>query len=139
MPLSDHSVGVWLYDADTEAEVLIVGDGRDARVSSAVGENAATLILLTSRVPVRIVGKIRGFEGSVSGFLMNALGRTSAVDRLTFLDFVAHQTVSRRLKWGFNDLPVIIGNATCHETEENEEQYEISFDFWQTGEYEFSS
>jgi len=139
MPLSNHDVGVWLYDATSLAEVLIVGGEGDARVSSAVGENAATLILIGQQAPVRIVGRVRGLEGEVSGFIMNALGRDASTDRATFMSFLADETAERKLKFGFRDIPVIIGNATCEETGEDEEMYAISFSYWQVDSFEISS
>jgi len=139
MPLSDHSVGVWLYDSTSGSEVLIIGGEGEARVSSAIGENAATLILINQQTPVRIVGRMRGLEGNCSGFIMNTLGRDASNDRATFLGFLEDETVPRMLKFGFRDIPVLIGNATCNETGENEEQYEISFDYWQCDNFEISS
>jgi hypothetical protein len=137
MPLSSHAVGIWLYDAVDFREVCILG--ADATVSSTVGENAATLILLATRVPIRIVSRVRGLEGQVSGVLMNANGRSAAADRGRFLDFLGTQTTPRRLKFGFRDIPVIIGEGVCEETPESQEIYNISFSFWQVGEYEAQS
>jgi hypothetical protein len=120
-------------------EVLILGDDREAQVDTKYGENAATLMLLTTRTPVRIVGQIRGQEGTVTGTLMNALGRTAVASRNDLLSFMSNEAAVRRLKFGYSDIPVLIGNVEIQETGENERQYEVSFDFWQVGEYEVSS
>jgi len=135
MPLSDHSQGIWLYDGTSEVEVLIIGD-TDAAVSTVYGESSATLALLSSQAPIRIVGKMRGIEGTVTGFIMNALGRDASTDRASLISFLNDSTTARKLKFGSRDIPILIGNVKIDEWSDSEEGYAISFDFWQVGEFE---
>lgn len=66
--------GVWIVRPSTGEQLFIAG--RNA-ISSAIGEASSTFTPLNRRSPVLITDSIRGFEGSVSGLLIDWAGTTA--------------------------------------------------------------
>lgn len=133
-------LGIWLVPTDIDT-VLGVAFGTD--ISNAgynpvmiagdeagdisIGESAAVYSPLDSRVSVRVVENVRGYEGSISGILVTQL------DRDQFLKLRAREQ-PLSLLIGDLVIPIQMVNATVTPTPApGDLQYNVSFSFFQVG------
>lgn len=121
--------GVWLVDATDDSEMFIAED----KVDAMIGESATTYAPLGTRVPIRVVDQVRGYEGSVAGVLVGTTQYGTALQQRRMLETKVSSS-SLRLVDRFRNFPVLIGNVTATNADYGmEEAYEVSFDFWQRG------
>jgi hypothetical protein len=130
--LTFSPVGIWLVDTTAAVEVHLLGN---ERVSSTLGESASVFFPLNRRDPVRIVDTVRGYEGSASGTLVDwdVTAETSKASLATLVSDPAHDL---RLVYGRRNLPVIVGDFDIELLNFPEEAYQVSFDYWQVGEFD---
>ena len=130
--VTPNPVGIWLVDdsspgATSGDAVQLLGD--DA-ADLAIGETATTYDPVGSQVPVRITDSVRGYEGSVSGYV------TTSAARDTFLDVKASAaTTPMRLILSDVSIPVWLEAVYARPTPlPLEQQFECGFAFFQVGE-----
>lgn len=126
-------VGIWLTDPDTEVEVHIL-DTDDA--DGTIGETGETFFPLGRKGPVRLIDQVRGREGSVSGTLISNAGRSAAFEMAGVSVMLEDVLATRRLIFGWLNIPVVIGELSVPPTPLTEEQYDITFSYWQVGEFD---
>lgn len=124
-------VGVWLADETDGTEVFFSGQA----VDTDLGESGATFFPLSRQDPVRITDTVRGFEGRVTGQIMDYSGTSAATYLGLFEDMKANPGHDFRLIYGFRNFPVIIGASSVTLDPIGEETYTVSFEFWQVGEF----
>jgi hypothetical protein len=136
-------VGVWLcYDAGvagtaTDIVVCILGDNR---IAHALAERSETFEPLNRRDAVRIVSRIGGFHGKVSGTLSGGWQSFDIDDLLEDIEtvFAQHSTDTLRLVFGKRNIGVNVGNLVIdqHPGMSGEDAMaDIEFDFWQTDDF----
>lgn len=129
-------LGIWVTDKELGVEMRILGQ-QDVAVD--IGEAGATFMPIGRRDPVRIIDEVRGFEGSITGALVSAQGRTAEQEREALEALKSEPLNERRLIFAHNNIPVIIGETSLNPSPVPEEVYEISFDFWQVAEFPIRS
>jgi hypothetical protein len=123
---------IYLVDETAGTEVTILGES----VETELGESGNTFFPLSQQAPVRITDIVRGLEGRVVGALVGTTGQTAAAARTAFLNMKENPNNSLRLVWGFQNVPVIIGESAVDLAPTKEETYDITFDFWQVAEFD---
>lgn len=130
--------GVWLAHADGWY-FRVLGENE---VSSTMAEDGDTLKLLNRRDPVRVVSRLGGLEGQVSGpvtstYLESSYDVDDYRDALYTIIRDYGLTGDLRLIFGHRNIPVIVGNFSVAEwPNANEPVYDVSFDYWQVDEWE---
>jgi hypothetical protein len=127
-----------LIDESLGVEVHIIGD---ADAGASIGESGETFLPIGRQDPVRIVDSVRGIEGTIAGEIMLAPtyptgNRTVATERANYLTLKGTPTDTRRLVFGRDNIPVVCGEFELSPSPDPEEHYDVSFDFWQVGEFD---
>lgn len=130
--ISPH--GVWLMDLDAGTNVVLLG--KDSG-SWSMGEDAETLLPLGAQAPIRVTQSLRGFEGSVSGQIMDYNGTTVETYESRLWDIKEKPGSTFQLVLSNMSIPVIIGNLVVAPGTESEITKTVSFDFWQVGDFNF--
>lgn len=128
--------GTWLADPDEDLFVMF----RAGSIEAANGEVAEVFTPLSRSRPTRITQSLRGLEGTLSGMLVNAVGRTIAEWEADLM--VMKSTPDRRLRLAVSDLniPVVIGAITTLPIAHTRgEAKRVDVAFWQTGELPFEA
>lgn len=121
--------GIWLLDKERDREVWIAGNESG---SWALGEDATVFVPVGATQVVRRVQGQRGYEGQLSGILVDSFGRTSKeyeADLLAMRDEPARPVV---LSLGDLTTTVILGNVTTYPTQHTPPARVASFEFWET-------
>jgi hypothetical protein len=125
-------IGIWLVDAEDDTAVMI--SGRDS-ADMVIGESAATYFPIGRQDPVRLVDAIRGYEGKISGELVEWGGVTAETFRDRMLTLKSRVgTGNLRLIVGDVNIPVTLGEVELAPTPVVG-QYEVSFDYFQRDEF----
>ena len=123
--------GIWLVDPTTGVDVQLAGTDD---LGATIGETAEVYDRLGDRAPVVVTELVRGYEGAVSGLLVNWNGRDPRVakDRLLAL----RSSSSLRLVLGDLNLPVAVYALTANPTPDQDSQrFVAAFSFVQVGEF----
>jgi hypothetical protein len=116
-------------DSDITAPIVVeIWDDREPDIG--IGETAETFYPVGSRKPVRIRESIRGFEGTVSGFIITKEERDS------FLEMIREGSELRLLLADLN-FPVVLGAAAPVPLAESKKRWDMSAEFMQVGEFTF--
>lgn len=130
--------GIWLIDTDRDLVVSIAGE--DAGTWT-MPDDAATYVPVGSTETVRVVGGLRGYEGGLSGVLIDGFhGRTVAEQEYDLLRIKEDPSKTVRLVAGDVNINVVIGNvsiAPTPKTRHGDIVKDVGFDFWQVGELTF--
>lgn len=131
--LATDPTGITLADEDTDESVYLAGqEAWDAEI-----EEVSTVYTPTRRrSPVLVTDMVRGYEGGVSGVLVQVDERTPATLRDTLLTLRSGQR-NLRLILGDRNIPVVVYGVTAVPTPyPGDEYYEAQFSFFQTGEFD---
>lgn len=126
-------IGIWLIDPDSGLEVHIIGQ---EAADVGIGETGETFFPLGRQDPVRVVDQVRGLEGSVSGTLITVEGRAASVEHANLKALKTDPLATRRLVLAYTNIPVLVSEIAVPPLPLVEEGYDISFDFWQNGEFD---
>lgn len=130
-------IAVYLSDPDYEIGVPILGD---SEVVTSLQETAAMFEPLNRRDTVRIVSRIGGYDGSVSGTLIFWDDNRAEVWLSILENIVAARSTERlRLHFGTRNIVVNIGNLSVSQdpTQKGDAtMYRVTFEFWQVGAFE---
>jgi hypothetical protein len=133
-----NPVGVWLIDLDRDVTVVLADDDEG---SWEMPDEASVYTPIGSEEVVRIVGGLRGYEGSLSGLLIEGFhGKTFAQQEKDLWSIKERPSQTVRLIAGDVNTRVLIGNvvvAPRPTTRKGDIVKEVSFDFWQVGELQF--
>lgn len=127
-------VGIWLCYPALGIAVPILGNDE---ISQALSETSASFGLLNRRDPVRVVSRVGGYEGSVSGVIAEWQGASAHahVGSLETL-FGKYSTRSLRLVYGAQNMRVNVGNLSISQEPipgYEQAMFKVSFSYWQTG------
>lgn len=129
-------IGIWLVAEELALEVFL---GDQASMDLSVGENGETFYPLGSRRPIRVVDSVRGYEGAVTGMLMEYLGVTAD----TYLDRMltvkgASETTDIRLIFDTYNFRVELGEIAIQPTPyKRGALYGVAVNFWQVADFDF--
>lgn len=131
---SSSVAGIWFIAPDDG--ILLPLWGKES-VSASIGETGTTYELLNRPTPVRIVDAIRGLEGTVAGIL-DSVGDITVQESYDALISLKSLAVGAniRLCFGPKNIPVILGEVSVAPTPDPEERWEVSANFWQSGEFD---
>lgn len=128
--------GIWLVETGQLITVSLLGQ---SRVDTDLSSDGETFHPVDRRDPVRIVGVVRGYEGTASGVLTTDVSGspTTATYRSRLESIFGQYSLSPdlRLIAGNRNMPVVVGNLSMSEWPAAEETYDVSFDWWQVGEF----
>jgi hypothetical protein len=136
-------VGVWLcWDAGVagSATDLVVPILGDQRIAHALAERAETFEPLNRRDAVRIVSRVGGFRGKVSGTLSGEWQSFDIDDLLEDLETIVaqHSTETLRLVFGKRNIGVNVGGLVMDQHPAlvgDAAMADIEFEFWQTDDF----
>jgi len=125
-----ESVGVWLMDPSEDIYVQIL----DADEGSwAMGEDAGMYSPLGGTKSVRVTQALRGYEGSLSGRLMEVEGmslKTIQGQEEDVWRLKSRPGKTYILTLSDVSMPVVIGNVVVAPLPSKETMKKVSFDFW---------
>jgi hypothetical protein len=124
--------GIWLCDPEDGTSINLAG--KEA-VGGEIGESGATYYPLSSQSPVRISDMTRGFEGTCAGSLVD-WGQDILVNKANFYTLKSRVGRTLRLVYGRKNIPVVIGASSMELLPLQEEVYQVSFEFFQTDEFD---
>jgi len=129
-------VAVWLTDPDNGVDVAILGD---SDIGQQLSEISTSLAALNRRDAVRIVSRIGGYEGAVSGTIAVWQGVSSAAALASLEDIFGTRSTARlRLLFGSRNIPVNVGGLSVSQEPSQagaSALYNVSFSYWQIGGY----
>jgi hypothetical protein len=132
--------GIWLGDPDTGDEVMLFGPDNP---EPEYGEEVDTFAGIGATTTIDVVTALRGWEGTVTGLLTDALERTAVDDIDTLYRFKGDPTLGLRLAWADVNIPVTIRNVQPTPQRGGTTPYGVtrgvSFQFKQTGELPFDT
>lgn len=119
--------GIWLIDDDADDAVLIDANAETPDLS--IGESATTYNPVGNRRPVRFTDAIRGYEGTFGGQVATSAARD------TFLDLKGRDKELRAVIANLN-IPIWLEEVSAAPVPiPDTERYQVSFAFFQSGEY----
>lgn len=130
--LTTEPSGIWLLVPDEDLAVVLAGHDEPGME---IGEDGETFT--PGRKPVRITKTARGYEGAVSGLVIDKFGVT-AEEYCRRLEAVKslHNSVETRLVMTRYNIPVILGRFTGPTPNgEAPGTYRFGAEFWQVGEF----
>lgn len=131
--------GVWIADRQNDLWVKL----RSLDVENMeYGEDAATFTPLGADEVTRKVAGMRGLEGTITGVIEDAEGRTWQQYETDLLEMKARPSRTYRLIFADESIPVVLGNITVspsNDTLDVHYQKRVSFDFWQSGRLPFQA
>lgn len=131
-------VGIWLSDLERGVTVVFAGDDEGTWT---MPDEASVYTPVGSEEAVRIVGGLRGYEGGLSGDLIDGFqGKTFAQQEADLWSIKERPSQKVRLIVGDVSLPVLIGNLSVAPrpiTRKGGIVKGVSFDFWQVGGLQF--
>ena len=126
-------VGIWIVDPATGDQVHVAG--RDD-LSAQIGEESATYSRIGERAPVIVTEIVRGYEGSVSGLLVEWAGQDPRAAKDLLLQLREHGA-ELRLVLGDLNLPVQIWGLTANPTPApDDDRFAVGMSFAQVGEWD---
>jgi hypothetical protein len=132
--------GVWLGDPATGDDVMLFGTENP---EPEYGEEADTFTGIGATATIDVVTALRGWEGTVTGLLTDALDRTAVTDVDTLYRWKGDPTLPLRLSWADVNIPVTIRNVQPTPqrggTTVSGVTRSVSFSFKQTGELPFDT
>jgi hypothetical protein len=132
--------GVWLGDPDTGDEVMLFGTDDP---EPEYGEEVDTFTGIGATSSIDVVTGMRGWEGPITGLLMDALDRVAVDDLDTMYRWKGDRTLELRLAWADVNVPGTIGNVQLPPRRVGTTPYGVtrgvSFSFKQTGELPFDT
>lgn len=137
-PTADYTpvvLGAWLLCPEIERSALITGHNQPETIIGEIGE---TFTLLNRRQPVRITDGLRGMEGSLSGRIRTTEHGTTAEMRRNLIRIKEVASDSEvRLVLPYQNFPVFLGELRIPLTPPAvDQEYDVSIEFWQDGEFE---
>jgi len=131
--VATHPTGIWLVDAADGRRVHIAGKDE---LGASIGESSSIHPRIGERAPVLITEMVRGYEGEVSGVLVD-WGADVAREGKETLVAMRENAVALRLILGDLNLPVAIYDVTANPTPDIEDQrFEVGFAFLQRAEFD---
>ena len=134
-------VGVRLVDTDRGIRVALAGD--DAG-DWAMGEQSTRFEVLGAESPVLVTQGMRGYEGSISGLLIDwqrpawMADRTAQDERDRLLDLKSRPGATYRLVLQDLNIPVVVSNVLAAPMPGPDVQFAARFDFAQKGELDYT-
>jgi hypothetical protein len=132
--------GVWLGDPDTGDEVMLFGTDDP---EPEYGEEVDTFTGIGATSSIDVVTGMRGWEGPITGLLMDALDRVAVDDLDTMYRWKGDRTLELRLAWADVNVPGTIGNVQLPPRRVGTTPFGVtrgvSFTFKQTGELPFDT
>lgn len=127
-------LGVWLYDPDRDVEVFLANPpGSRDPGTWGMGETGETLVPLGASRPVRIIQSVRGWEGSITGMLIDANGKTAQQWQDQLFKLKERPTQPVTLSVGTESFKVILSNIATAPIGPIPGTRAASFDFFQVG------
>lgn len=126
--------GIWLTDIERDLDVFIQGDDEG---SWGMGEEATTHFPMGAERGVRITQSLRGWEGTITGRLTDALGIDVDSWENRLLRIKARPGQVCTLSLGNEAFRVVVGNVVTHPTPSVPITKAVSFDFWQVGRLDY--
>lgn len=126
--LTPRQRGIWLLDKQRKLEVWLAGDDGG---SWSRGEEASVFAPVGRKSVVRRVQQQRGFEGSLSGTLVDRHGVTAREYEDALLKMRDEPTSVVVLAVADMSISVILGNVTTYPTSSTPPVRLASFDFWE--------
>ncbi|MFE9497262.1 DNRLRE domain-containing protein [Streptomyces collinus] len=124
-----ESVGIWLMDPDEDVyvQILDVDEG-----SWSMGEEAAVFSPVGGTKSVRVTQALRGFEGSLSGRIMELPSSLGTVQEQEDDIWKLKSRPGRTYTLALSDISmkVVIGNVVVAPLPTRETIKKVSFDFW---------
>lgn len=128
--------GLWLVAPADDLVVLLHTGGP---VPLALGETGTTFDLLNRKSVVRITDSLRGWEGEVGGRLKDSDHGTVTEERTALLSLKELDPSSEiRVIFPNTSIPVLLGEMSLPAHALPDEEYEVSVQVWQSGEFEVS-
>jgi hypothetical protein len=126
------SYGVWLMDNERAIQVFIAPapGSRDAG-SWGMGEDGTTFTPLGATRPVRVTASLRGWEGTISGVLLNMHGTDALTWQARLLRLRNRPGQELLLHAGSEAFRVVIANVVTGPTAVPPTTKAVAFDFWQ--------
>lgn len=126
-------IGIWLMQPELDLAIPIMGKEQPSEV---VGESATTFEPIGRRSPVRITDSVRGYEGSVSGLIIDHDGVTADSYRDTLMAMKANLGQEHtRIAFGRRNFPIILEEIACPPSAQFDGYYEVSVAYRQSGEF----
>jgi hypothetical protein len=126
-------IGIWLMQPELDLAIPIMGKEQPSEV---VGESATTFEPIGRRSPVRITDAVRGYEGSISGLIIDYADVTADEYRDTLMEMKANLgSEHTRLAFGRRNIPVILEEISCPPSAQFEGYYEVSVAYRQSAEF----
>lgn len=131
--------GIFLVDEDGATIALAGNDGG----TWSEPEEDEVFLPVGARTPVRVVYGQRGFEGQLSGTLIDGFGGLGLDEQIEHLYRIKSTPAARRrLVVADLNFPALIGRITVAPstyTRSGQLLRDVSFEFWQVGEYRFDT
>jgi hypothetical protein len=132
--------GVWIGDPDTGDDVMLFGTDNP---EPEYGEDVDTFTGIGATSSIDVLTALRGWEGPITGLLVDALDRTAVTDIDTMYRWKGDRTRVLRVAWADVNVPGTIGNVQLPPqrggTTVNGVTRSVSFTFKQTGELPFDT
>jgi hypothetical protein len=120
--------GIWLLDKGLGLTVWIAGADEG---SWSLGEEASVVTPLNATSSMRRIQSQRGFEGSISGTLVDQYGVTALQYEAALLAMRANPTRVVTLSLADLSIRVLLGNIATWPTPQSPPLRRCSFDFWE--------
>lgn len=130
--------GLWIVDRDREIEVTLFGDDEGAWTME---DDASVYTPVGSTEVVRIVSGMRGLAGSLRGALMAGFGKPFRAMEADLFAIKERPYQAVQIYAGDASFEALIGNITISpspKTRSGEPFKNVSFDFWQINQTEFT-
>lgn len=124
-------IGIWLvYDPAGPGEIDVQFLGQEA-MEMELTEDGTTFFPVGSDAPVRVVDRVRGYAGTVSGIIMSKSELADLMD----IKAVPPNTGDIRLIYGGYNFPVELGQVRTSEmpVASGGRVYKVSVEYWQVG------
>ncbi|MDN4162942.1 DNRLRE domain-containing protein [Nocardioides abyssi] len=133
---ADKFVGIWLIDPrrNIKIQIMDVDEG-----SWEMGEESQTFTPIGSSRARLLTQALRGYEGSISGLLVNTGGRSVREQEADMYTLKSTPGQTYALVLSDMSIPVVIANVTVAPTPHKEVVKRVSFNFWQQGQLPFEA
>lgn len=128
--------GMWVVDLSRDLKLYVAADS--GGMSWEMGEDATTFAPVGGHATVRIVQSTRGYEGSVTGLLVDHNGKTAYEWQSVVMQLKSNPSATVLITVGQDAFRAVIGNVKTSPTNKPLNTKQISFDFWQQADLRFT-
>ena len=134
-------VGIWLIDPNTGTRVVLAGEESGEWT---MGEQSTRFEPLGAEHPILVTQGMRGYEGSISGLLIDwaappsMVGRTAQGERDHLLELKGRAGSKYRLVINDQNIPVVVSNVSVYPLPGQSMRFAAGFDFFQSGELDYT-